>query len=628
MPEELHYLSIRVQLQQRRFLHFGLQAGLLAEDSKLCHSLRINLSLLLSVLAEIKMIFEQYAAVEKKYEDSGSGKIINLNDYHLETEVEALDTVLGTPSNKKSSASDPKGSQYSSIRKFGKKLSTAARNLRKVVAEPRRIKWAALDKDAFESMTTKLEKLNSHLISLLDAAQTQRIEDAMITAHQEILQLRNDIEGLTSLVKALTVDKEFPRDGDWSTMQPEDGFAILVTQQQIEAKEARDYYRWLAEVKIQHAMWDKLWSHAVDSTSRMESVKDASGLEKGINLEFSKLIFGERRLNLDLEGQKQAATYEGRSVWIEWKSIQNSQSSHPAISGQQIETRIILLTGFLGFKKPEDFRTPHCLGYVKEPFASDSPQFGVVFEKPTPSSKLITLRELLGTASKPSLSSRMSLCATLGRFLYSFLAVNWLHKGLRSQNVVFFSDDSTLPDLSEPFVSGFGLSRPGFKPDLTEKPTFNRFQDIYRHLQAQSSEGGGSYRKSYDIYSLGVIMVEIALWERIEDAVGFEDFSKVRPRHLTAMKDLLFGTVPQPVSGEPIAGMPTIPPGRSCVDRVAAECGDLLQDVVKFCFTADREELESYRDEPDQEIAVRLQKAMREKIVKNLEQIAVALQRD
>ncbi|KAF2728958.1 hypothetical protein EJ04DRAFT_556431 [Polyplosphaeria fusca] len=628
MPEEFHYLGIRVQLQQRRFIQFGLQAGLLAKDGKLCHSLRINLSLLLSTLAEIKMIFEQYAAIEKKYQDGKSERFINLNDYRFESEPVALDAVLGTPFSDGTGTGEPRGTHFSGFRKAGKTVSTVARNLRQIVVEPRRIKWAALDKDAFESMTTKLEKLNSHLISLLDTAQIQRIEDAMIAAHQDILQLRDDIGGLVSLVKALTVNVDLPKNGVSSTIGPEDSFAVLVSQQQIEASEARDYYRWLAKVKIQHAMWDKLLNDAVTSKSPIASVGESSDLEKGTCLELAKFSFSEIRPRLAAGDLKQAATYERRNIWVEWKGIHSSQSSRAAISDEQIETRIILLAGFLSFKKPQDFRTPHCIGYVKQPSRSGSTHFGIVFDKPTPSSKLTTLRELLGTVPKPSLSSRMSLCATLGRFLYSFLSVNWLHKGLRSQNIIFFSEDSALPDLANPFVSGFGLSRPGSKPDLTEKPTFDRSEDIYRHPLAQSSEGESSYRKPYDVYSLGVIIVEIALWEPIEDAVGFKDLNKVQPSHLTAMRSLLLGTLPQAVDGKPIAGMPTIPPGRACADRVAAECGDVLQDVVKFCFKADQEDLESYRDEPDQEIVVRFMKAIRERILKNLNKVAAALQRE
>jgi hypothetical protein len=39
----------------------------------------------------------------------------------------------------------------------------------------------------------------------------------------------------------------------------------------------------------------------------------------------------------------------------------------------------------------------------------------------------------------------------------------------------------------------------------------------------------GSYRKSYDIYSLGIVMTEIALWKPIKDVVGLENLLKAKP---------------------------------------------------------------------------------------------------
>ena len=48
-------------MEQQRFLNFGLEAGVLYTDGVLCETLRINRSLLLAVLAEIKTLFEHYA---------------------------------------------------------------------------------------------------------------------------------------------------------------------------------------------------------------------------------------------------------------------------------------------------------------------------------------------------------------------------------------------------------------------------------------------------------------------------------------------------------------------------------------------------------------------------------------
>ena len=45
---------MRLQIEQQRFLNFGLEAGILFEDRVICGTLQANRSLLLAVLAEIK----------------------------------------------------------------------------------------------------------------------------------------------------------------------------------------------------------------------------------------------------------------------------------------------------------------------------------------------------------------------------------------------------------------------------------------------------------------------------------------------------------------------------------------------------------------------------------------------
>jgi hypothetical protein len=71
---------------------------------------------------------------------------------------------------------------------------------------------------------------------------------------------------------------------------------------------------------------------------------------------------------------------------------------------------------------------------------------------------------------------------------------------------------------------------------MTEKPKFDLSQDICRHPDAQSSQTGGNYRKSYDIYNLGVVLIEIAFWKSIEDIAGFKDLAKARPPALRKLQ--------------------------------------------------------------------------------------------
>ncbi|KAK5633616.1 hypothetical protein RRF57_009330 [Xylaria bambusicola] len=321
--------------------------------------------------------------------------------------------------------------------------------------------------------------------------------------------------------------------------------------------------------------------------------------------------------------QRTTVTYRGRDVWVEWKDNLVIDGLYPHADHSEI--RIGLLTDLLCHVKPIGFRAPPCLGYIKIQDSELGPRLGIVFENPPihgTRSELITLQSLLGQGPKPSLSVRLSLCAVLARCLYSFHSVNWMHKGLRSDNVIFFASSSASVDLSSPYVSGFDLSRPSSIDTMTEKPGFNPVRDIYRHPDAQSGQTDGNFRKCYDIYSLGVVIIEVLLWKHIGEVAGFKDISKVKPSTLQGMQSWLLARSPTGQASLPL----TTATSESCLQRVASEGGDVLRDIVKYCLTADEVEQLQYPGEPPEMVVVRLQRVAGQDIVKRLESIPLALQ--
>lgn len=577
-------------------------------------------SLLLAVLAEIKTLLANYAAANGKYEEFLPQGDVDWDD-HKEPETELIYLLCSLPADKEHGAMEQcakKKNHLKKVRKFGKSIIQTGRNLRTIIVEPKRLVWAAVDKESIEGLISKLEDLNSFLITLLDSSQIRRLQDTMSTTYLEILQIRNDVEGLTSLVKALAPTGKHQQSFGASTTGPESNPLSQAVAQETEAqkKKKKEYLKKLVEIKIQFTTMNQLSSQASISSDAIKFI--------GTLLEPEKLTFAEGILDKDDIRQRTNATYQGISVWIEWKDIPARESLSP--SREQVENRIRLLTDLLCFEKPEGFRAPPCLGYVKPLDHNNEPRLGIVFKKPpnvSAESELVTLRELLEQRPKPSLSARISLCAVLARCIHSFHTVNWLYKGLRSSNIIFFPSSSEHPDLSSPYVSGFELSRPSIIDNMTEKPKFDPSQDIYRHPDAQSSRTDGNYRKSYDIYSLGVVVIEIAFWKSIEDIVGFEDLAKVRPSALRELQPWLLG---RPF--KPNVALPQIPANRGpCLQRVAPECSDAFHNIVECCLTADYVEPPEYRGEPESSIALRLQRVMEEDIVKKLDRIADALQK-
>ena len=112
---------------------------------------------------------------------------------------------------------------------------------------------------------------------------------------------------------------------------------------------------------------------------------------------------------------------------------------------------------------------------------------------------------------------------------------------------------------------------------MTEKPGFDPSKDIYRHPNMQSSQTDGNSRKFYDIYSLSIVIIDIALWKRAEDIVGLEEPTSSKPRALQQVQSWLLGK-----SALPLNEAGTGP----CLQPVASACGDAFRNVIEYCLEA------------------------------------------
>jgi serine/threonine protein kinase len=137
----------------------------------------------------------------------------------------------------------------------------------------------------------------------------------------------------------------------------------------------------------------------------------------------------------------------------------------------------------------------------------------------------------------PPLTDRITLMRLLSETVERLHAVDWLHKGLRSSNILFFTDRTTgAINLSDPYISGFEYARPAQRDDMTQRPSEDPGADIYRHPATQAGLG---FLKSFDLYSLGVVLLEIAYWAPIEKILGIADLDRARPKEVSRVRATL-----------------------------------------------------------------------------------------
>lgn len=190
------------------------------------------------------------------------------------------------------------------------------------------------------------------------------------------------------------------------------------------------------------------------------------------------------------------------------------------------------------------FQVPTAVGYIQD---TTNYCWWLVFHFPLrlrvddvglfPVPQPLTLQSLLDRASKirPPLEIRYKLAASICTTFSELYSSSWLHKGISSKNILLRGQapyaaaaprtnheqqaysEVVLSLLSEPLVCGFDYSR-----QETEQETIDRAgasSDIstalYRHPNYQGDAAEG-YKLAYDLYSLGMVLLEIALWVPIK----------------------------------------------------------------------------------------------------------------
>ena len=204
--------------------------------------------------------------------------------------------------------------------------------------------------------------------------------------------------------------------------------------------------------------------------------------------------------------------------------------------GEAIFHRIQELVTMLSSPKPTHFRVLDCLGAYHDP---DQAEFGIVYGFPKEETTLFRLHYLLKNGGRPKdmpktgISQQFALAVDLAMCLQSLHVSGWVHKDINSWNIVFFRSTSPCPEDWKPFLIGFQHSRQDEKGAYSigfESPSTTR---RYQHPSYRS--GSIPFRKEFDYYALGVVLLKIGAWESlsvISDKPPYLDPWKLRQKYI------------------------------------------------------------------------------------------------
>lgn len=110
----------------------------------------------------------------------------------------------------------------------------------------------------------------------------------------------------------------------------------------------------------------------------------------------------------------------------------------------------------------------------------------------------------------------------------------WVLKGFQSSSVVFCSDERTAKlQLQKPYLAGFEYIRPASGSTVGQPLSMGEKTTLYCHPDVQS-EPNIEFGKIHDLYSLGVVLLEIGLWVT---ARGILQQSRSRPSKPIEIRD-------------------------------------------------------------------------------------------
>jgi hypothetical protein len=342
-----------------------------------------------------------------------------------------------------------------------------------------RLWWAAVDKDKISQLAADVQSLVRGLWEVLDPWRQDDLFSSTKRLEFHLVALNDKFDQLSSLADAFNTPRGSTNLSNF-TLQ-----TISVS----------------AEVKALRVGLDEGEVHSINAPIRQTLLKKLKPLA---SLKLANFKPPKKDETMGL------VEYDGEVVFVERKLIDRMLRS-------KIMPRAENIAALLNLPKEETFRTLTCNGNIE-----DDGMISFVFNHPTPNQNrepksLLELFSANGGIEPPSLIVRIRLALRIARTIQSTHRAGWLHKNVRSENILFFqskiiTDPSDI--LDGPFLVGFSFARADSPTEISEQPSADPKHDIYRH-PAALGEPTESFSAIMDAYFLGTVLLEIAEWRAL-----------------------------------------------------------------------------------------------------------------
>lgn len=387
-------------------------------------------------------------------------------------------------------------------------LLEIASRVTKTALTPKRLKWVIVDEAKCDSKIRRLSQLNSFLLECLDRTDKTDLFQMML------LQMNTSKDLMQQMRALLDAIRVPPSSAGGTTLVGRD-------QTRTDGLGSKDFI--------------------LQAGSFVIAALEAAGKPT----RSAKITTLRTEETVALSSRTPYTMADGEEAWIEWKTYKRKFDGDGMLAIDPLtDDRMERLVTLLQIRtKPKEFCVPPCLGYFVDERRT---RIGLVFQAPgevsakTPRSLL----DLFGELSTASLSLRIHTAKALARWLLHLHSVRWFHKGIRSASVLFFTSHGSY-ELGNPYITGFEYARTSEDAQSTTKPPVGiDNNDFYVHPDYLGDQRVAGYRQVYDIYSLGIVLIELAYWQPIDTilnraAIAFGLQTPLKPE---AARSLILGS--------------------------------------------------------------------------------------
>lgn len=626
---------VHLKIERHRLDRWGEVTGLNGQTgaARYERQMKHNAPLVVATLSQIKIVLKDLRRSEVAFEEFSDNPRVKTTDSISATRVSDLaePNAPAVVTDTSIAWNDAQGLQHGTLDKKPNLLKRSLAAAKKPVEQPRRLKWVLHDRLKVDKGLARVTNLIDYLYELLNQDQLAMLLESTENFKLSLLQLSTNVSEMKALLQGgqnqscgdTTVSLSSSFDG--STLIAGEDTASLSDDWKSGVTASRTTAFWKVATQFSIAMILK-YNQAQPSHELAES--------QVAQLSFGDIIEPELRTAITMGDYGEG--------WVEWRRFETelgiSRSGHvescvPNITRDRVEKLVALLREP---NKPTEFCVPPCLGYFLD---LNNKRFGLVFKPPIIRSapRPQSLLSCFGTR-RVSLRAKIDMAQGLSQWLLYLHAVNWLHKGLRSANVLFFPVTNT-KDLGKPFVSGFEYSR-NTKSVTTGGPAADDIERaMYTHPSYNGAERNLGFKKTYDMYSLGIVLIEIALWLPINEILGFElpNVSDATMIDAATGGAEMYddGTTSEKVSNKTAGRPSTLTAGQvACfrkrilegpvLEQVAERVGDAFAAATRVCIKGmEGLGLDEKLDQTDGSVAMLIQQSFIENVVNVLKKISV-----